>query len=120
VREVLSGKFSVLGKEGTGRVTKGAGESDQRPVIWKRRERQDRGRERRDHGDKKEKEKRQRRDAENAQIHREEKAREEGAEKQIPPLRGPTRQTAARKRKSGRSGRDDNLALREEGEKRKA
>ncbi len=26
----------------------------------------------------------------------------------IPPLRGPTRQKAARKRKSGRSGRDDN------------
>jgi hypothetical protein len=28
-------------------------------------------------------------------------------EKQIPPLRGPTRQKAARKKKSGRSGRDD-------------
>jgi len=26
---------------------------------------------------------------------------------EIPPLRGPTRQEAARKRKSGRSGRDD-------------
>ncbi len=30
-------------------------------------------------------------------------------EKQIPPLRGPTRQNAAREKKSGRSGRDDNL-----------
>jgi len=29
--------------------------------------------------------------------------------KQIPPLRGPTRQNAARKKKSGRSGRDDNV-----------
>jgi len=27
----------------------------------------------------------------------------------IPPLRGPTRQKAARKRKSGRSGRNDNF-----------
>ena len=32
----------------------------------------------------------------------------------MPPLRGPTRQTTARKRKSGRFGRDDNLGLREE------
>jgi len=30
-------------------------------------------------------------------------------EKQIPPLRGPTRQTAARKSESGRCGRDDKL-----------
>jgi len=30
-----------------------------------------------------------------------------GREKQIPPLRGPARQKAARKRESGRSGRDD-------------
>ncbi len=31
-----------------------------------------------------------------------------GKKKQIPPLRGPTRQNAARKKKSGRYGRDDN------------
>jgi hypothetical protein len=30
-------------------------------------------------------------------------------EKQIPPLRGPTRQNAAQKKKSGRFGRDDNV-----------
>jgi hypothetical protein len=32
----------------------------------------------------------------------------------IPPLRGPTRHNAARKKKSGRSGRDDNIRIEDE------
>jgi hypothetical protein len=42
--------------------------------------------------------------AEDAKVRREEKGGRE-----IPPLRGPTRHKSARKKKSGRSGRDDNL-----------
>jgi hypothetical protein len=33
----------------------------------------------------------------------------------VPPLRGPTRQDAAQKKKSGRSGRDDSFELRTDG-----
>jgi hypothetical protein len=41
---------------------------------------------------------------------------EEEVEKQIPPLRGPTRQNVARKKRSGRSGRDDSFWLGERGD----
>jgi len=40
---------------------------------------------------------------------------QEAREKQIPPLRGPTRHDSARRRKSGRSGRDDRGRRRDDG-----
>ena len=38
----------------------------------------------------------------------------------VPPLRGPTRHKTARKKKSGRSGRDDRKGQKEEGRLREA